>query len=72
MPNLALANSAETSNLIKGSVSLDITPYCKDWNSNQAFNIINHIGAKLISNNDIDQKYNLLSWIKKMQMLLQT
>lgn len=56
MPNLALANSAETSNPIKGSISLDITPYCKDWNSNQAFNIINHIGAKLISNNDIDTK----------------
>lgn len=54
MPNMVLASSS--SDPIKGSVSVDITPYCKDWSSTQAFNIINHIGAKLITNNDIDTK----------------
>ena len=53
MPSVVLADSSTP---IKGSVSVDITPFCKDWNSNQAFNIINHIGAKLITNNDIDTK----------------
>jgi len=42
--------------VLKGSVEVQITPYCQDWSSTEAFNIINHIGAKLIVNNNIDKK----------------
>lgn len=42
--------------VLQGGVSVDIKPYCKDWDSNYAFNTINHIGAKLISANNIEQK----------------
>lgn len=41
--------------VLKGSVEVQINPYCKDWTSSQAFNIINHIGLKLMTSNDIDE-----------------
>lgn len=52
--------AGENSDVIKGSVSVQITPYCKDWSSNDAFNIINHIGAKLLTNNDIDKRMQFI------------
>lgn len=54
--NISSSSSVENTDVLKGSVEVQITPYCKDWTSTEAFNIINHIGAKLIQNNDIDKK----------------
>ncbi len=49
-------NAVESNGVLKGSVSVDIKPYYDNWSSSQAFNTINHIGAKLISNSGIDKK----------------
>lgn len=46
----------ELDEVLKGSVSVDIKPYYDNWTSSQAFNTINHIGTKLVSNSGIDKK----------------
>lgn len=40
---------------IQGSVSVDIHPYCQNWTSEEAFNVINHIGTKLVQSNGIEK-----------------
>ncbi len=49
-------NAVESDGVLKGSVSVDIKPYYDNWSSSQAFNTINHIGTKLVSNSGIDKK----------------
>lgn len=44
------------SNVLQGSVSVDIIPYCSNWTSQDAFNKINSIGTKLIFANNLEQK----------------
>jgi len=44
------------SNVLQGSVSVDIIPYCSSWTSQDAFNKINSIGTKLIFANNLEQK----------------
>ncbi len=53
--NVKTPDSNKHSDVLKGSVEVQIHPYCQDWNSVQAFNVINHIGTKLIVNNNIDK-----------------
>lgn len=57
IPVNSLKNSSlkNVNDVLKGSVEVQITPYCKDWTSSQAFNIINHIGLKLMTSNNIDE-----------------
>lgn len=57
IPVSSVKNSSlkNVNDVLKGSVEVQITPYCKDWTSSQAFNIINHIGLKLMTSNNIDE-----------------
>lgn len=57
IPVNSVKNSSlkNVNDVLKGSVEVQITPYCKDWTSSQAFNIINHIGLKLMTSNNIDE-----------------
>ena len=41
------------SNVLQGSVSVDINPYCQNWSSQYAFNKINTIGTKLQMANNL-------------------
>lgn len=50
------AEEVQSSEVLQGSVAVDIHPYCQDWSSAEAFNIINHIGAKLVTNNNINKE----------------
>lgn len=43
------------SNVLQGSVSVDIIPYCSNWSSQYAFNKINTIGTKLLLANGLEQ-----------------
>lgn len=51
---LKKSSEKNINDVLKGSVEVKITPYCKDWTSSQAFNVINHIGLKLMTTNGID------------------
>lgn len=43
------------SDVLQGSVSVDIVPYCDNWSSQYAFNKINTIGTKLLMANGLEQ-----------------
>lgn len=43
-------------NVLQGSVSVDIIPYCSNWTSQEAFNKINSIGTRLILANNLEKK----------------
>ena len=51
------------SNVLQGSVSVDINPYCKNWSSQYAFNKINTIGTKLQMANNLTE--NMKFVVKK-------
>lgn len=41
--------------ILQGSVSVDITPYYANWTSKEAYGHINRIGKRLIKSNDIEK-----------------
>ena len=43
------------SDVLQGSISVEIKPYYDNWSSNEAFNKINRIGTKLILTNGIEE-----------------
>lgn len=47
--------SKNASEVLKGSVSVDITPYYANWSSKEAYNHINRIGTNLIQSNNIEK-----------------
>ena len=49
------SNSKNAAEVLKGSVSVDIVPYCDNWTSQYALAQINRIGTRLIQANNIEQ-----------------
>lgn len=49
------SNSKNAAEILKGSVSVDIVPYCDNWTSQYALAQINRIGTRLIQANNIEQ-----------------
>lgn len=54
-----------SSDVLQGSVSVDITPYCENWSSKYAEKQINRIGTKLITANNIDKDIRFVVIKKK-------
>ena len=51
--------------VLQGGVAVDIHQYCDNWTSEDAYNVINRIGNKLITANNVDKKIKLLNTIQK-------
>lgn len=46
--------------VLEGSVTVDIHQYCENWTSEDAYNVINKIGNKLITANNVDKKIKFI------------
>lgn len=46
--------------VLQGGVAVDIHQYCENWTSEDAYNVINRIGNKLITANNVDKKIKFI------------